>query len=75
MAPNLTVEKLLPVEAIGEEKGSKEKPDSGRLRKLRLDYIYEQPEAELLNKLLPRYIETQYFARHAGIIGFGIRRG
>src|SRR5437879_2736237 len=59
MAPNLTVEKLLPVEAIGEEKGSKEKPDSGKTPEAQVDYIYEQPEAELLNKLLPRYIETQ----------------
>jgi F-type H+-transporting ATPase subunit gamma len=59
MAPNLTLEKLLPVEAIGEEKGSKEKPDSGKTPEAQVDYIYEQPEAELLNKLLPRYIETQ----------------
>jgi len=47
------------VEAIGEEKGSKEKPDSGKTAEAQVDYIYEQPEAELLNKLLPRYIETQ----------------
>jgi F-type H+-transporting ATPase subunit gamma len=59
MAPNLTVEKLLPVEAIGEGKDSKEKPESGKTPEAQVDYIYEQPEAELLNKLLPRYIETQ----------------
>ena len=59
MAPNLTVEKLLPVEAIGKEKGSKEKPESGKTPEAQVDYIYEQPEAQLLDKLLPRYIETQ----------------
>jgi F-type H+-transporting ATPase subunit gamma len=59
MAPNLTMEKLLPVEAIGEEKELKEKPDSGKAPEAQVDYIYEQPEAQLLDKLLPRYIETQ----------------
>jgi len=54
IAPNLTVEKLLPVEAIDEEKKEGEKTPEAQV-----DYIYEQPEAELLNKLLPRYIETQ----------------
>jgi F-type H+-transporting ATPase subunit gamma len=65
MAPTLTVEKLLPVEAIGEEKESKErqeskeKSESGKTPEIQVDYIYEQPEAQLLDKLLPRYIETQ----------------
>jgi F-type H+-transporting ATPase subunit gamma len=58
MAPNLTVEKLLPVEAIREEKGSEEK-ESGKSAETQVDYIYEQPEAQLLDKLLPRYVETQ----------------
>jgi F-type H+-transporting ATPase subunit gamma len=55
VAANLTVEKLLPVEAIGDEdrKNDKEKAEA------QVDYIYEQPEAQLLDKLLPRYIETQ----------------
>jgi F-type H+-transporting ATPase subunit gamma len=56
MAPNLTVEKLLPVEAIREEKSRNEGKDS---EKAQVDYIYEQPEAQLLDKLLPRYVETQ----------------
>jgi F-type H+-transporting ATPase subunit gamma len=56
MVPNLTVEKLLPVEAIPEERSSdKDKEETGT----QVDYIYEQPEAQLLDKLLPRYIETQ----------------
>jgi F-type H+-transporting ATPase subunit gamma len=58
MSVNLTVEKLLPVEAIREEGGRKEK-ESGKPAETQVDYIYEQPEAELLDKLLPRYVETQ----------------
>src|SRR6266566_4147349 len=53
MTPNLVVSRLLPVEAIraGEESAEKESAQ--------VDYIYEQPEEQLLGKLLPRYIETQ----------------
>jgi F-type H+-transporting ATPase subunit gamma len=58
MSVNLTVETLLPVEAIREEGSSKEK-ESGKPAETQVDYIYEQPEAELLDKLLPRYVETQ----------------
>jgi F-type H+-transporting ATPase subunit gamma len=58
MSVNLTVGKLLPVEAIREEGSSKEK-ESGKAPETQVDYIYEQPEAELLDKLLPRYVETQ----------------
>lgn len=58
MSVNLTVEKLLPVEAIREEGAGKEK-ESGKAAETQVDYIYEQPEAQLLDKLLPRYIETQ----------------
>jgi F-type H+-transporting ATPase subunit gamma len=52
MAPSLTAEKLLPVEAIAEDKGSEKEGTQ-------VDYIYEQPAEKLLDKLLPRYIETQ----------------
>jgi F-type H+-transporting ATPase subunit gamma len=58
MAVNLTVEKLLPVEAIREEGSSKER-ESGKAAETQVDYIYEQPEAQLLDRLLPRYVETQ----------------
>lgn len=58
MSVNLTLEKLLPVEAIREEGSSKEQ-QSGKTPETRVDYIYEQPEAQLLDKLLPRYVETQ----------------
>jgi F-type H+-transporting ATPase subunit gamma len=59
MAPNLTVEKLLPVEAIREEKSGSDEKESGKSIETQVDYIYEQPEAQLLDKLLPRYVETQ----------------
>jgi F-type H+-transporting ATPase subunit gamma len=70
MVPTLTVEKLLPVEKIREDEsesssrqkstdesqkpGEQKKPDETPI-----DYIYEQPESQILAKLLPRYIETQ----------------
>ena len=60
MAPNLTLEKLLPIEAIREEKRpEKESHGRGEPQESQVDYIYEQPEAQLLDKLLPRYVETQ----------------
>src|ERR1700724_1237225 len=44
MSVNLTMEKLLPVEAIHEEGSGKEK-ESGKPDETQIDYIYEQPEA------------------------------
>src|SRR6202171_6138227 len=62
-APNLTVEKLLPVEAVREEKGDGKEEQEDQTKQAapetQVDYIYEQPESELLSKLLPRYVETQ----------------
>jgi F-type H+-transporting ATPase subunit gamma len=54
MTPNLVVEKLLPVEAIRAEEESAAEQASAQV-----DYIYEQPEEQILDKLLPRYVETQ----------------
>jgi F-type H+-transporting ATPase subunit gamma len=53
MSANLAVEKLLPVEAIGKEE------ETAFDRLSLADYIYEQPEPQLLATLLPRYVETQ----------------
>ena len=53
MTPNLVTEKLLPVEAVRGEEESAAKGETP------VDYIYEQPKEKLLDKLLPRYIETQ----------------
>jgi F-type H+-transporting ATPase subunit gamma len=65
MVPTLAVEKLLPVEAIREDDGDKaaqpdrEKKKPGEAGETSIDYIYEQPEEQILAKLLPRYVETQ----------------
>jgi F-type H+-transporting ATPase subunit gamma len=54
MSANLAVEKLLPVETAQVEEGA-----GAQLASSQVDYIYEQPEEQLLDKLLPRYVETQ----------------
>jgi F-type H+-transporting ATPase subunit gamma len=65
MVPTLAVEKLLPVEAIREDdvgKGGErdqENKKPGAASETPIDYIYEQPEEQILAKLLPRYVETQ----------------
>ena len=65
MTPTLAVEKLLPVEAIREDDtdkgGEREQEDKkpGAASETPIDYIYEQPEEQILAKLLPRYVETQ----------------
>ena len=54
MTSNLVVTKLLPIEAVqADEESSAERATS------QIDYIYEQPADQLLDKLLPRYVETQ----------------
>jgi F-type H+-transporting ATPase subunit gamma len=54
MSANLALEKLLPIEAVraGEESATENAASQ-------VDYIYEQPVEQLLDKLLPRYVETQ----------------
>lgn len=54
IAADLVVEKLLPVEEIRESQETEAEAESAKI-----DYIYEQPEAELLDRLLPRYVEAQ----------------
>lgn len=53
LAPQLAVEKLLPVEKIEDGDEDDQKPAG------QVDYIYEQPEQQILDRLLPRYVETQ----------------
>ncbi len=52
LAQHLVLEKLLPIE-------QSELKNSGT--STLVDYIYEQPEAEILNLLLPRHVEAQVF--------------
>ena len=62
MTANLVVQKLLPVEEIKEDenKAVADAKDADKKQdETPIDYIYEQPEEQLLGKLLPRYIETQ----------------
>jgi F-type H+-transporting ATPase subunit gamma len=51
----VVVEQLLPVSRV-----SARAEDTGTAENL-IDYIYEQPPAEIFNKLLPRLVETQIF--------------
>ena len=57
MAPNITLRKLLPVELPKEQKQEQASPDTEVNEKQQINYIYEQPPAELLGELLPRYVE------------------
>ncbi len=52
VSAGLAVEKLLPVESIENE-------TSEKASEIQIDYIYEQPEQQILACLLPRYVETQ----------------
>jgi F-type H+-transporting ATPase subunit gamma len=54
IAPTLVTEKLLPVEKIetGEETEAQAAAEQ-------IDYIYVQPLEQILDRLLPRYVETQ----------------
>ncbi len=49
-APNLAVERILPLRPAEPPKGE-----------TLVDYIYEQPPAEILSHLLPRYVEAEVY--------------
>ena len=53
MSANLVVDKLLPVDPDRVREGQEE-PSTGQV-----DYLYEQPAEQLLDRLLPRYVESQ----------------
>ncbi|HXG64447.1 MAG TPA: FoF1 ATP synthase subunit gamma, partial [Blastocatellia bacterium] len=56
MSQRVIVKQVLPIgaEAFGAEEAEAK---SGVL----IDYLYEQPPAEIFGRLLPRYVETQVF--------------
>jgi F-type H+-transporting ATPase subunit gamma len=54
----VVVEQLLPVSRAGSN--AEESAAPGQLLTL-VDYIYEQPPAEIFSRLLPRLVETQVF--------------
>jgi len=62
LAPNLVTEKLLPVEKVKTneaEEGKDVKDEEFATLETQVDYIYEQPPNVILDRLLPRYVETQ----------------
>ena len=56
LAPTLVVDKVLPVEEVKE---AAETETAAAPASAPVDYLYEQPEQQILDRLLPRYIETQ----------------
>ncbi len=54
----VVVEQLLPVARDAEDAGGQ---DAGAQTEARIEYLYEQPPAEIFGTLLPRLIETQIF--------------
>jgi len=60
LAPNLALEKLLPIEKIEDASDKdKDKDKKEGASEAQVDYIYEQPPEQILSKVLPKYIETQ----------------
>jgi F-type H+-transporting ATPase subunit gamma len=66
LAPNLVTEKLLPIEKIGRDDEQEKKVQQDQKGEhhaegpeAQVDYIYEQPPDVILDRLLPRYVETQ----------------
>jgi F-type H+-transporting ATPase subunit gamma len=59
MMQTLRVEKLLPLERSVLAEHEKGAPPSSSSEEV--DYIYEQPAAEIFNRLVPRYVEMQVY--------------
>ncbi len=59
MTQTLRVEKLLPLERAALGEPDKNAPPASSVDAV--DYIYEQPAADIFNKLVPRYVEMQIF--------------
>jgi F-type H+-transporting ATPase subunit gamma len=61
LVQRVVVEQLLPVSRVEEEPGDEAAAsDAGRPQTF-VEYIYEQPPAEIFSQLLPRLIETQVY--------------
>lgn len=57
LVQRLVVEKLLPIDPETLQPG----PREGTPASTQVDYLYEQPPAEILGNLLPRHVETQLY--------------
>jgi F-type H+-transporting ATPase subunit gamma len=60
LSQRVTVRQLLPIspDALGGEPAAEAKDSE---REVLVDYLYEQPPAQIFGDLLPRYVETQVF--------------
>ena len=58
LAQNLKLEKLLPIEG---DAGQASEGAQSKLADTGIDYLYEQPPAELFGRLMPRYVQVQIF--------------
>ena len=58
LAQNLKLEKLLPIEP---EAAPASEDAQSKSKETPVDYLFEQPPAELFGRLLPRYVQVQIF--------------
>ena len=60
LSQRVTTRQLLPIgaDALNTETGGETQKDEGEVS---IDYLYEQPPAQIFGELLPRYVETQLF--------------
>ena len=58
LSQNLKLEKLLPIEPDPVLAGEESQPGS---KETAIEYLFEQPPAELFGRLLPRYVQVQIF--------------
>ncbi len=61
VAQKLTLTRVLPVEVPQRAAGVPGGPGFGSLGLGPVDYLFEQPATEILNALLPRYVETEFY--------------
>ncbi|HYL99254.1 MAG TPA: ATP synthase F1 subunit gamma [Blastocatellia bacterium] len=60
LSQKVIIKQLLPISGEALSAPGKQDSHSGGAKVL-IDYIYEQPPAEIFGKLLPKYVETQIF--------------
>ena len=60
LSQRVNTRQLLPIgaDALNTETGETRQTDEGEVS---IDYLYEQPPAQIFGELLPRYVETQLF--------------
>jgi F-type H+-transporting ATPase subunit gamma len=61
LAQNLKLEKLLPIEPDPALAGEASTEKSEKSKEVALEYLFEQRPAELLGRLLPRYVQVQIY--------------